>query len=205
MFKRFIAGRTNQSSPIVSCAYSLFGACVAFAAFTNTASALESYETRSTPFWSVDEVRFGVFKQAVDDAPGEGGPALNLEVLFGRLPGHYDNIVLNTFLTPRLHLGTTLAFGKTDEFYWGATWDVKLMGPLFFEATFGGAAHDGPLDEPHHASYGCEVNFRESASLGFALSKDWNLMATVDHMSQAGICQPNRGLTNAGLRLGYKW
>lgn len=202
MFNHF---RTKRISLIACCASSLFGALISLGSFATGAGALEPFENRGTPFWSVDEVRFGVFKQAVDDAPGEGGPALNMEVLFGRLPGHYDNSVLNLFLTPRLHLGTTLAFGKTDEFYWGATWDVKVMGPVFFEATFGGAAHDGPLDEPHHASYGCQVNFRESASLGFALSPDWTLMATVDHMSQAGICQPNRGLTNAGLRLGYKW
>jgi cob(I)alamin adenosyltransferase len=171
----------------------------------NPAKAIEQFEKTATPFWMVDEVRGGIFKQAVDDAPHEGGPALNLEVLFGRLPGGYENKVLDFFLTPRPHVGTTIAFGKTDEFYFGATWDVKLFDRAFFEATFGGAAHDGPLNTPGEASYGCTMNFRESASLGFALSQDWRLLFTVDHMSQAGLCQPNRGLTNAGVRLGYKW
>ncbi|WP_081449527.1 acyloxyacyl hydrolase [Rhodomicrobium vannielii] len=30
-------------------------------------------------------------------------------------------------------------------------------------------------------------------------------MATIDHMSNAGLCDTNRGLTNAGVRLGYKF
>jgi cob(I)alamin adenosyltransferase len=162
------------------------------------------------PWWKVDETRIGVFKQAIDDANGEGGAALNLEVLFGHLPGSYENKVLNAFLTPRLHLGTTLAFGKTDEFYWGATWDFNITDRVFFETSFGGAAHDGPTDQKvvdglHYASYGCTVNFRESASLGFKISEDWRLLATIDHMSNAGFCDTNRGLTNAGIRLGYKW
>jgi lipid A 3-O-deacylase len=170
-----------------------------------SAYAIEQFEVADHPFWTIDEVRFGGFKQAVDDAPHEGGPALNLEVLGGRFPGGYENSILNFFLTPRPHIGTTIAFGKTDEFYWGATWDAKVIDRTFFEATFGGAVHDGPLDTPHEASYGCVANFRESASLGFALTPEWRLMATVDHMSQAGLCHPNRGLTNAGVRLGFKW
>jgi hypothetical protein len=28
-------------------------------------------------------------------------------------------------------------------------------------------------------------------------------MATVEHMSNAGLCSQNRGLTNVGVRLGY--
>lgn len=169
------------------------------------AQVIVPYTVTDHPFWMIDEVRGGIFKQAVDNAPHEGTAALNLEVLGGRFAGGYENSILDFFLTPRPHIGTTLAFGKTDEFYAGFTWDVKLIDRTFFEATFGGAAHDGPLDTPHEASYGCVLNFRESASLGFSLTPDWRLMATVDHMSQAGICQPNRGLTNAGLRLGYRW
>ena len=34
--------------------------------------------------------------------------------------------------------------------------------------------------------------------------KHWELMATVDHMSNADLCDENRGLTTVGLRLGRK-
>jgi cob(I)alamin adenosyltransferase len=153
----------------------------------------------------VDEIRLRAIKHAIHDAPHDGGAALDVEVLFGRLPGNYENSILNYFLTPRLHVGSLVSFGKTDEYYWGATWDLKLFDRVFFESSFGGAAHDGPLDHLGWASYGCRVNFRESASLGYALTREWRVMAEVDHMSNAGLCDSNRGLTNAGLRLGYKF
>jgi Lipid A 3-O-deacylase (PagL) len=172
---------------------------------SSQALAIEPFTITDQPFWMIDEVRGGIFKQAIDDAPHEGGPAVNLEVLGGRFAGNYDSDILNFFLSPRPHIGTTIAFGRTDEFYWGVTWDAKLYQRFFFETSFGGALNDGPVDTPHEASYGCTLNFRESASLGFALSPEWRLMGTLDHMSNAGICAPNRGLTNAGVRLGYRW
>lgn len=178
---------------------------MAAAPVASRADYIEPFEQTAHPFWNLDEVRVGAFKQAIDNAHGEGTGALNLEVLGGRFPSGYENSILNFFLTPRPHLGTTVAFGKTDEFYFGVTWDARLIGNTFFEASFGGAAHDGPLHELEVASYGCEVNFRELASLGFALTPDWRLMGTIDHMSNAGLCGNNRGLTNAGVRLGYKF
>ena len=180
-------------------------ACMAAAPAVSRADIIEPFESAAHPFWTVDEVRAGAFKQAIDDAHGEGTGAMNLEILGGRFPGGYENSILNFFLTPRPHIGTTIAFGKTDEFYFGATWDARLIGNTFLEASFGGAAHDGPLHELEISSYGCQVNFRESASLGLALSPDWRLMGTVDHMSNAGLCGNNRGLTNAGVRLGIKF
>lgn len=177
---------------------------VAACARATGAGAIEPYTETGRPFWMVDEVRAGAFKQAIDDAPHEGTAALNLEILGGRLADGLDGGTLN-FLIPRPHIGTTIAFGKTDEFYWGLTWDAKLFERSFFEASFGGAAHDGPLNTPGEASYGCTVNFRESASLGYSITPQWRVMGTIDHMSNGGLCNPNRGLTNAGIRLGYLW
>ncbi len=178
---------------------------MAAAPSASRADYIEPFATGNNPFWTVDEVRFGGYKQAIDDAPHEGGPALNLEMLGGQFPGGYENGILDFFLTPRPQIGTTIAFGHTDEFYWGVVWDAKLIDRTFIEGSFGGAVHDGPLDAFREASYGCVVNFKESASLGFALSQDWRLMATIDHMSNANLCVTNRGLTNAGIRLGYKF
>jgi cob(I)alamin adenosyltransferase len=186
-------------------AIGVVAACMTAAPAVSRADIIEPFETAAHPFWTVDEVRAGAFKQAIDDAHGEGTGAMNLEILGGRFAGGYENSILNFFLTPRPHIGTTIAFGKTDEFYFGVTWDARLIGNTFFETSFGGAAHDGPLHELEISSYGCQVNFRESASLGLALSPDWRLMGTVDHMSNAGLCGNNRGLTNAGVRLGIKF
>jgi cob(I)alamin adenosyltransferase len=178
-------------------------AVVAACAGATGAGAIEPYTATGNPFWVVDEVRAGVFKQAIDDAIHEGAVAPNLEILGGRF-ANLQNSELNV-LIPRPHIGTTLTFGKTDEFYWGLTWDAKLFEKTFAEISFGGAAHDGPLHTFGEASYGCTVNFRESASLGYSITSQWRVMGTLDHMSNNGFCAPNRGLTNAGIRLGYMW
>ncbi len=39
----------------------------------------------------------------------------------------------------------------------------------------------------------------------FMLSERWDVMATVDHMSNADLCDANRGLTNVGIRIGRRW
>ena len=50
---------------------------------------------------------------------------------------------------------------------------------------------------------GCSPLFREAAAVGFRLNEHWSVMATVEHMSNAGLCGDNRGLTNFGGKLGY--
>jgi cob(I)alamin adenosyltransferase len=200
---KFFLGHKHISSGFWTAV--VVAAAVAGFASESSAQTIRPYDPTTTPWYMVDEVRVGAYKQAIDNAPHEGGAALNVEALFGRIPGGYENKVLDFFLTPRPQIGTTIAFGKTDEFYWGVAWDYRITDRIFFETTFGGAAHDGPLIEEHEASYGCRVNFKESASLGFALTPEWRLMPTIDHMSNAGLCPKNRGLTNAGLRLGYKF
>ena len=95
--------------------------------------------------------------------------------------------------------------------YFGSTWTWPVAGPLFIEAGFGGAVHDGPL-RPHYeldgrfvATYGCTLNFHEQLSVGLDLWNRWRLMATTEHMSNAGLCAYNRGLTNVGARLSYRF
>jgi hypothetical protein len=77
---------------------------------------------------------------------------------------------------------------------------------IFTEATLGGAVHDGSTGSapaPGHNALGCNPLFRESASLGYRINATWSVMAIIEHMSNAGLCAQNRGLTNAGIRLGY--
>ena len=35
--------------------------------------------------------------------------------------------------------------------------------------------------------------------------ESWSLMATIEHYSNAGLCEHNRGMTNFGVRLGYRF
>jgi lipid A 3-O-deacylase len=160
------------------------------------------------PFFAITEIRLGVFAANLEESASEQAETvINGEVLFGKIPGHYSDPLWDYFLRPRLHLGFSLTpdEGGTSQAYAGVTWEFRLNDWAFIEASFGGAVHDGPTDGDDPDSYGCAVNFRESASLGFDLSERMRLLFTVDHMSNAGLCDQNQGQTNAGVRLGYRW
>ena len=183
---------------------------VTFAAIAGfyTSPAIASRDIPDVLFSSlVDEVRLGV--QSSDIFREESGVNINVEVLFRRPNNFYDSKVLLFLLNPRLHIGGSLnTAGDTSQAYAGATWDYRLTNRLFVEASFGGVIHDGNLNRlPSTASpaLGCRVMFRESASVGIELTENLRLMGTIDHISNAGLCNFNDGLTTVGARIGYKF
>ena len=173
------------------------------AGFISKAYAGETTISKSFP--AIDEVRVGVLAHNAEGSGNEDGIDINAEILFGRPFWRHHNRWIDGFFRPRPHIGASInTDDNTNQFYFGATWDIWLTNWLFIEASFGGAYHDGPLNVQGKASYGCELNFRESASVGVALNEQWRLLFMIDHMSNANLCDRNRGLTNAGVRLGYK-
>lgn len=160
-----------------------------------------------SPFARFDEIRFGVL--AMDLEPGGGTDdtaGINAEILFQRFGEPSASPILDVLLRPRLHLGGTFGFqaNSVNQGYAGLTWDYAL-DPVFVETSFGGAIHDGATDADNTDSYGCMLEFREAVSLGVNVTDHLRLIATVDHISNAGLCDENQGLTNAGVRLGYRW
>jgi lipid A 3-O-deacylase len=155
----------------------------------------------------LDELRLGGSYHSIEGWTNEHGVDVTAEALFGRQDPQRPASISEFFLKPRWHVGASLnTSGDTSQLYAGLTWDLYLTNTLFLEGTFGGAVHDGPLDEPHRASYGCRANFRESAGVGLRLTEHWRLLAEIDHMSQAQLCADrNSGLTNVGLKLGYSF
>ena len=150
----------------------------------------------------INELRVGGF---VHDpwSPESGGVDLNLEVLFKKPWGTDAD-----WWWPRPHVGATINFeGKTSVVYGGVSWQYQVTNWMFLEATFGGGANNGETDnrDPDMNALGCNVLFRESASIGFDITESWRIMGTVEHSSNAGLCDYNRGLTNAGVRVGYKF
>ena len=90
----------------------------------------------------------------------------------------------------------------------GFSWTFDITQQFFVEATFGGAVHNGDTDlfaRPDHNALGCSPLFRESASAGFRITENWSVMGTVEHLSNAGLCDQNRGLTNFGAKIGYRF
>ena len=142
----------------------------------------------------LSELRLGLFDQSIDGAVSETGVAVNAEALFQPLPWSSGFLALDRVIRPRPHIGATInAGGDTSLAYAGLSWTIPLYRDwLFAEASVGGALHNGPLDEPHIASYGCSWAFRETLSLGFNITEAWSILGTFEHMSNADFCDRNR-------------
>jgi len=155
-----------------------------------------------------DEVRAGVLAHDLLSPEDDGVIDINGELLSARLP-LIDPMSRWHWLSPRLHLGGTLnTAGNTSHAYAGLTWTADVTDKVFLEGSFGGAIHNGdtgpsaPADE---SELGCSPLFRESGSIGYRLNTSWSVMASIEHLSNAGLCDANRGLTNYGVRVGYRF
>lgn len=155
-------------------------------------------------FFFLSEVRLGTFAHD-PTSPEQGSADLNGEVLFAKpfsAPGSAWD-----FLLPRPSIGATVNFaGKTSQAYAGLTWTYDITKSIFVEGSFGGSVNNGKTGTfvpEGRSALGCNVSFRESGSVGYRFTANWSLMATVEHMSNAGLCSQNRGLTNYGARIGY--
>lgn len=168
----------------------------AWIAASLTASAGE----RETPGF---ELRLGVLAHDVFGA--ENGSVDLAGGLLVPLPFRPDGRF--AFLMPRLEIAGVLSPSRrTSAVHAGASWQFDLAGPIFAEFGLGVALHDGatgPGTFGQQSAMGCRFAFRESAGLGYRLGHGWNVLAGVEHYSNAGICERNRGLTHAGIRLGY--
>jgi hypothetical protein len=170
-----------------------------------------------TPIWWVDELRGGLYYHSVDHAgPGSNplfgvidatrGVDVNAEVLFSP----FDLGDFNFLGKFRPHVGATISTnGLESMIYAGLSWTFHPFdGPVFIEGTFGGSINNGLATGavPPARNLGCATLFRESASLGVDINEHADLMLTVEHASHAGLCGPqNEGLTNIGLRFGYRF
>jgi lipid A 3-O-deacylase len=185
------------------CTATLLCGAVRAADLVAPAPAAEAYVPEPAYSWrALDEVRGGIYAYGVDDPPEGQSVSINVELLTSRLP-----IGGQAWYVPRLHVGASI---NTDDApshgYAGFSWTVDVTDHFFVEATFGGGIHNGDTgaDAPvGESALGCSVLFRESASLGFRFNENWSVMATVEHLSNAGLCDANRGITEAGVRIGY--
>ena len=154
----------------------------------------------------INEVRIGGYYHGIGN-PERDTADVNAEILTRKIwiPSDPDY----AWLAPRLHVGGTVnTAGRTSYGYAGLTWtwDNLIWQRTFAEFSFGPSFNDGytgryaPLDQ---AKVGCVALFRESGSLGYHLDEHWSIMATIEHVSNGGLCDENRGITSAGLRLGY--
>ena len=148
------------------------------------------------------ELRGGVFAHAVG-SPEEGSADLNFELV---APRFFTIPNLPDFLTPRFHVGGMVNLdGQTSYSYAGALWTINLTQNWFAEGFFGGIVHNGKHNDEtgQMNDLGCSWAFHSGGSLGYRLNARWSVMATFDHLSNAELCQYNKGVNDWGLRLGY--
>jgi lipid A 3-O-deacylase len=151
------------------------------------------------------EVRLGAM--AHDPwSPERGSADIQGEILFAKPFSLADK---SDFLIPRLHLGGAVnTSGKTSHARVGLTWAYDITPKIFVEASLGGALHNGKtaIAAPaNRNSMGCAAHFREQAGIGYRMSGNWSVIASMEHLSNAGLCRKNRGLTNLGVMVGYRF
>ena len=187
-------------------------ATAALGADTRQASAYPPASASLEPNRSfVSDLRFGLSAQDPWGNEGRNGSAnLTGEILFAK-PFTASDLFTSYFI-PRPHLGGSLNTNDRTSFaYAGLTWTIDITPSIFIEGSLGGAVHNGDthsnpvLVARDHQSLGCSPLFRESGSVGVRLSANWSVMATIEHLSNAGLCTQNRGLTNVGARVGYSF
>jgi lipid A 3-O-deacylase len=111
--------------------------------------------------------------------------------------------------SPRPEVGATINTAGYDSLYHlGLTWQLPVFDtPVYLEGTFGAAMHDGYLDNPPagYREFGCRVNFYERFGVGAHVTENVTATLTYEHTSNAGLCEHNAGLSNFGVRLGWKF
>ncbi len=161
----------------------------------------------------IDEGKLGVLAHDIRvfdlGRRGEPGADVNVEVLF-TAPAFLRIVGL-----PRPHLGFSVnTAGATDYAYMGLTWSgrpwrslLALPEALFIAGSFGGAIHDGHLNAapPERKRLGSRLLFRESAEVGYQLTRGLSVSITLDHLSNAGLVTRNQGLTDFGVRVGCQF
>jgi len=182
-----------------------------FAALTIVVSGfLASSAAAAGPDW-IDEGKFGVLAHDIGFLGHhiENGEDINGELLFTS-PGF-----LSWIGSPRPHIGGSVnTSGNTSYGYIGLTWSYDLWRDLFrgedaffIAGSLGGGVHDGYLDSapPERKLLGSRVLFRESAEFGYRVTPAVSISIMLDHLSNASIADHNNGLTNIGIRTGYRF
>ena len=162
----------------------------------------------------VDEIRIGLHAHRVHHAALpflvnewqlNGVEDVSFDVLFTSP----DVDVFRWIGSPRPEVGTTISLAGRDSLvHANLTWQLPVFDtPIYLEAGLGAAIHDGALTgaAPGRQNFGCRVNFYERWGVGMHVSDNATATLTYEHTSNNDWCAANDGLSNFGLRLGWKF
>lgn len=130
---------------------------------------------------------------------------ISFDVLFHS--PNYD--VFRWIGSPRPEIGATINFDGQDSIaHLGLTWQLPVFDtPVYLEGTFGAAVHNGALTgaAPGRKNFGCHINFYERFGVGMHVTESVTATLTYEHTSNNESCAANDGLSNFGLRVGWKF
>ena len=153
------------------------------------------------------ELRFGVLAHDVKCSfkkSYEPGVSFNGEYLFSAPQNDFFQMIFS----PHPHVGVSINSGKgTSMAYTGFTWELPLFTNWFVNVMVGGAVHNGETKKQskHRKSYGSRFLFHTGLAVGYVFQERHTFSVMVDHASNARLCKPNPGVTDLGLRYGYRF
>jgi lipid A 3-O-deacylase len=150
---------------------------------------------------NAQEIKIGILQHDFDSKFAhryEKGQNISIEYLFDKMPG---------YLRAHPHLGASINNqGFTSNIYTGLTWQFDLKDFILIEATLGASINNGErLAAKKKRALGSKLLFRESFSIGYLFDKNHSIALIIDHISSADIRKPNPGLSDIGIRYGYRF
>lgn len=158
--------------------------------------------------WSLKEVRAGATASIQAKSTFESGFFPTVILYFDPLDSANAATWGEKLLRPQIHTGLSVSSaGNASQVFAGFNWKVDLTDRLFLDVGFGGTVHNGDPDDDgtDGPKLGCSVLFHEYAAAGFRVTDKVDVLATIDHSSNADLCDVNDGISHAGLMLAYRF
>lgn len=158
--------------------------------------------------WSVKEIRWGATTSIQAKSTFESGFYPTVVLYFDPLDSANATTWKDKLLRPQIHAGLSVSTaGNASQVYAGFNWKVDVTDRLFIDLGFGGTVHNGDLDDDgtKGPKLGCSVLFHEYAAAGFRVTEKVDILATIDHSSNADLCDVNDGISHAGVMFAYKF
>jgi hypothetical protein len=129
----------------------------------------------------------------------EDGAAINGELAFRSLTRFFGGSL-------RPVLGASISTeGRTNYGYADLRWEA-LWNNVFFGVGLGAAIHDSDLERHRHQKdLGSRVLFHVPAELGYQFTPRNRISLYFEHVSNAGLADPNPGMDNIGVRFSHRF